>query len=95
MAADLPAAPPRLQMATDGCVDLVSLHPAGYCSQQECVCVCVCVLCVLFFFYLHSGIRANRVQSPEGGLSGEAVNFLPGEKRQHIWRIYETMSVEI
>lgn len=41
-------------------------------SRRVCACVCL---------YLHSGVCADRVQSPEGGLSRKAVNFLPGKKK--------------
>lgn len=44
-------------------------------SAGECVCARVCL-------YLHSRVCADRVQSPEGSLSGEAVNFLPGKKKK-------------
>lgn len=63
--------PPSWLRPTSGeCVDQISLSPAGYCSQQESVCT-----------YLPSGVCASRVQSPEGVLSGEAINFVPGKKK--------------
>lgn len=40
-----------------------------------------------FVFYLHSWVCANWVQPPEGGMSGEGINFFPEEQEQHMWRI--------
>lgn len=59
---------------------IIHLHDCAICLKRvKCVCVRVCT-------YLHPGVCADRVQSPKGGLSGEGVNFLAGNKKTaHLW----------